>query len=143
MLKSYFTIAIRSLQRNKSYAGINIVGLAVGMAACLLLFLVIRFEKSFDNFHSKKADIYRVVSEFKGRDRTNFSAGVPFPVANALRVDYPQLKNVGGIFENDNEQVIVPGRNGEIVKNSRKRKAFSMLKLLSSTCSISKPLPGI
>jgi putative ABC transport system permease protein len=86
------------------------------MAACLLLFLVIRFEKSFDNFHSKKADIYRVVSEFKGRDRTNFSAGVPFPVANALRVDYPQLKNVAGIFENDNEQVIVPGRNGEIVK---------------------------
>jgi hypothetical protein len=54
MIKNYFTIALRSLQRNKSYAVINIVGLAVGIAACLLLFLVISFENSFDNFHTKK-----------------------------------------------------------------------------------------
>ncbi|MBV9987287.1 MAG: ABC transporter permease [Chitinophagaceae bacterium] len=116
MLKSYFTIAFRSLQRNKSYAVINITGLAVGMAACLLLFLVIRYERSFDDFHSKKNEIYRVVSVFKGPERTNYSAGVPFPVANGLRVDYPQLKNVASIFENDNQQVVIPGSNGEIVK---------------------------
>jgi len=116
MLKSYLTIAFRSLKRNKTYAAINITGLAVGIAACILLFLVVRFEKSFDTFHSKKDNIYHVVSEFHNSDGTNYSGGVPFPTAGGLRVDYPQLKNVAGIFMNDNIPVVVPGANGETVK---------------------------
>ena len=54
MLTNYLLTACRNLHRNKSYAFINTIGLAVGIAACLLLFLVVRFETSFDNFHSKK-----------------------------------------------------------------------------------------
>lgn len=54
MFRNYFITAIRNLRRNKSYALINILGLAVGIAACLLIFLVIQFETSFDNFHKKK-----------------------------------------------------------------------------------------
>src|SRR6266702_4710001 len=53
MIKNYFKTAWRSLIRNKSYTAINIVGLAVGIAACLLIFLVIHFETSFDDFHKK------------------------------------------------------------------------------------------
>ncbi len=58
MLKNYFKTAFRNLQRNKSYAAINMLGLAIGIAACLLIFLVVRFETSFDNFHLKKNSIY-------------------------------------------------------------------------------------
>ncbi|MCW3087428.1 MAG: FtsX-like permease family protein [Sediminibacterium sp.] len=116
MLKNYFTIALRSLQRNKSYAAINIIGLAVGIAACLLLFMVIRFEKSFDTFHTKKANTYRVVSAFKGPERTNYSAGVPFPVAKALRIDYPQLKRVAAIYQDNDVPVLIQGSNGEVLK---------------------------
>ena len=92
MLKNYFKTAIRNLLRNKSYAAINIIGLAVGIAACLLIFLVVQFELSFDNFHKKKANTYRVVSEFNTPEGVFHSSGVPFPVPNALRLDYPQLK---------------------------------------------------
>jgi putative ABC transport system permease protein len=116
MFKNYFTIALRSLQRNKGYAVINIVGLAVGISACLLLFLVIRFENSFDNFHTKKDHIYRVSSEFKGPERSNYSAGVPFPTGQGLRIDYPQLKNVASIYMDDNINVLVQGNNGETLK---------------------------
>jgi putative ABC transport system permease protein len=53
MIKNYLKTALRNLRRNKVYATINVLGLTVGIAACLLIFLVIRFETSFDNFHSK------------------------------------------------------------------------------------------
>jgi len=122
MLKNYLTIALRSLQRNKSYAAINITGLAVGIAACLLLFMVTRFEESFDGFHAKKKAIYRVVSEFKRPEKTNYSAGVPFPVSKGLRVDYPQLKNIASIYQDDNIQVLIQGSKGEVLKKFKEER---------------------
>ena len=65
MLKNYFKTAFRNLLRNKSYTAINVFGLAIGITVCLTIFLVIQFETSFDNFHSKKDRIYRVLTEFK------------------------------------------------------------------------------
>ncbi|MBC7828348.1 MAG: ABC transporter permease [Chitinophagaceae bacterium] len=107
MIKNYFKIAFRNLLRNKTYAAINITGLAVGIAACLLIFLVIQYESSFDAFHKKKDRIYRVVSEFKSPDGVSYSPGAPFPVAEALRIDFPQLKKVAAIF-NSNRLVTIP-----------------------------------
>ena len=89
MIKNYFKTALRNLLRNKTYAMINITGLAVGIASCLLIFLVIQFETSFDTFHKKKDNIYRVVSEFHSPDGVFHSPGVPFPVTDALRIDFP------------------------------------------------------
>ena len=54
MFKNYFKTAFRNLWKNKAYAAINIVGLAIGMAACILIILFVSYEKSFDDFHSKK-----------------------------------------------------------------------------------------
>ena len=68
MFKNYFKTAFRNLKRNKSYALINTLGLAVGIAACFLIFLVVQFESSFDNFHPKKNSIYRVGTEFHNQD---------------------------------------------------------------------------
>ena len=107
MFKNYFKTAIRNLLRNKSYAAINIVGLAVGIAACLLIFVVVQFELSFDSFHPKKEKIYRVVSEFRSPDGINHSSGAPFPVGPALRIDYPQLKKVACILGTGNDQITV------------------------------------
>jgi len=98
MLKNYFKISFRNLTSNKGYAVINILGLSVGITVCLLIFLVIRFETSFDNFHSKKDHIYRVVSVFKTPAGLDYEPGVAFPTAPALRLDYPQLKNVASIL---------------------------------------------
>ncbi len=99
MFKNYFKTAIRNFKRNTSYALINTLGLAVGIAACLLIFLVVQFESSFDNFHPKKRSIYRVSTEFNNQDGKSYSAGVAFPVATALRVDFPQIKEVASIYK--------------------------------------------
>ena len=89
MLKNYFKTAFRNLRRNRAYAAINVAGLAIGIAASLLLFLVIRYESSFDDFHSKKENIYRVGSEFHTQDGLSYSPGIAFPAAKAIRLDFP------------------------------------------------------
>jgi putative ABC transport system permease protein len=98
MLKNYLTIAFRNLRSKKGYAFINVLGLAIGITVCLLIFLVIRFETSFDNFHSKRDHIYRVVSVFKTSAGIDYEPGVAFPTGPALRLDYPQLKDVASIL---------------------------------------------
>ncbi len=98
MFKNYLKTAFRNLKRNKSYALINTLGLTVGIASCLLLFLVIRFESSFDNFHPKKNSIYRVCSEFHNEEGTSYHDGVSFPVAKGIRIDFPQIREVASIF---------------------------------------------
>lgn len=107
MLKNYFKVAWRNLLRNKSYSIINIAGLSIGVAACLLIFLTIRFETSFDNFHPNKKNIYRVSSVFNNEGQVGYSMGSSFPVANALRLDYPQLKNVAAIISVPNALVTI------------------------------------
>jgi predicted permease len=100
MFRNYFKTALRNLKRNKAYAIINTLGLSVGIAACLLIFLVVQFESSFDNFHPKKNSIYRVATEFHNQDGISYSDGVSFPVAKGLRIDFPQIKEVASIFKN-------------------------------------------
>ena len=65
MIKNYLKIAFRNLWRHRVFSFINIMGLTVGMAACFLIFLYIRFELSYDSFHTKADRIYRVVSDIK------------------------------------------------------------------------------
>src|SRR5215213_9411711 len=107
MFKNYFKTAVRNLLRNKGYAAINIIGLSIGIAACLLIFLVVQFELSFDNYHAKKNKIYRVLSEFDTPEGKFHSAGVPFPVGPQLRIDYPQIEKVAGIYGVNHDQITV------------------------------------
>jgi hypothetical protein len=60
MFKNYLTIAFRSLLRHKGFSLINILGLAIGMAACLLIMQYVSFELSYDAFHANKDRIYRI-----------------------------------------------------------------------------------
>src|SRR5215469_7178331 len=65
MIKNYLKIAFRNLWKHKVFSFINIMGLTVGMTACFLIFLYVRFELSYDSFHSKADRIYRVVADIK------------------------------------------------------------------------------
>ena len=117
MLKNYIKIALRNFARNKSNTFINITGLGVGIAACLLIFLVINYELGFDSFHNNNDRIYRVVSVRHSPQGNRYSSGAPFPVAEALRIDYPQLKDVADIYQIKKAQVIVlPGTSGGVEK---------------------------
>ncbi|MGV3585764.1 MAG: ABC transporter permease, partial [Adhaeribacter sp.] len=62
MLHNYFKLAFRNLWRNKVFSFINIGGLSLGLACCMLIFLYIKDEISYDRFHAKKDQIYRVTA---------------------------------------------------------------------------------
>ncbi len=109
MFKNYFKTAFRNFKRNKSYTLINTLGLAVGIAACFLIFLVVQFESSFDNFHRKKNSIYRVGTEFHNEDGVGYSSGIAFPVATALRLDFPQIKEVASIYQQGGQITVEDG----------------------------------
>ncbi|MDB4901465.1 MAG: FtsX-like permease family protein [Mucilaginibacter sp.] len=122
MIKNYLKTAWRNLVRNKSYTAINIIGLAVGIAACLLIFLVIHFETSFDNFHKKRDRIYRVVTASKTPEGMSYETGVPLPVSEAMRIDYPQIP-VASILKNES-QVTVEGSNGQPLKKFKEENVY-------------------
>jgi putative ABC transport system permease protein len=106
MLKNQLLTVYRSLLRNKEYAFINIIGLTVSIAACLVLFYMVSFELSFDSFHPKKDRIYRITNEVTFEDGMDYGQGVPAPLPEAMRLDFPQL-TVGTIFSVPRSQVDV------------------------------------
>ncbi|RYU92419.1 ABC transporter permease [Mucilaginibacter terrigena] len=114
MIKNYFKTAWRSLLRNKSYTIINITGLAIGIAACLLIFLVIHFETGFDAYHAKKDHIYRVLNKRTSSEGVKVRAGLPLTMAKGLRIDFPQLPLITSVINDDNKQLSVKDNAGQI-----------------------------
>ncbi|WP_461064895.1 ABC transporter permease [Spirosoma horti] len=93
MLKSYLTTALRALKRNWSYSTINVLGLTLGLACCLLLFLAIRYELSFDKHNAHADRIYRMLGANKTEPNGKPNTGITFPALAALRNDFPDLKH--------------------------------------------------
>jgi putative ABC transport system permease protein len=118
MFRNYVKTAVRSLLRNKRYLVINISGLSAGIAVCLIIFLVINYEKSFDEFHSKKDRIYRILTKGANGDSTS---AVPFPVPTALKSDFPQFEEVCGIFSVTDLQVLIMDANGHPTKKFKEK----------------------
>ena len=143
MLKNYFITAFRSLGRRKGHAFLNITGLAVGFAAFLLIFLVVNYEESFDAFHVNKDRIFRVVRIGRNAVNGDYGTGVPLPVTEALRKDYPQLAYVGCITTDNNAPVIISEKGSVRQKNSRKTKVCFLPSRSSLICSVFPPLQAI
>ncbi|MFD1145208.1 ABC transporter permease [Larkinella insperata] len=101
MLKNYFTIAWRNLTTQRSYTLLNILGLSVGMAGGLLLFLFIRYHLSTDRHHTKFDRIFRVVTDMHLDDGSvEYYPEAPLPMALALRADYPQVEQAAFLIMN-------------------------------------------
>ena len=92
MIRNFFLIAFRNLKKYRFYSVINILGLTVGIAACLLILLYVRFELSYDK-HNEHADrIYRVDWELLLKGNYTYKAAVTPPMAEALVKDYPEVE---------------------------------------------------
>jgi putative ABC transport system permease protein len=107
MLKTYFKIAWRNLQKNKSYASINILGLSLGIACAILIFTVVTYHLSFDSFHNNKDRIYRVVTEWH-EDAIDYSPGVPTPLGKTFRNNYTLAEKTARIIEYHNTLITIP-----------------------------------
>lgn len=114
MIKNYFKTALRNIKRNKSYTLINMAGLTVGIAACMLIILVIRFQTSFDNFHKERDRIYRVASVFETDNGKDYSGAVSLPVANGIRLDYPMIREVASVYRTQGQISIHAGNEKKI-----------------------------
>ena len=92
MFKNYFKIAFRNLWRNKGFSAINIFGLAIGLAVCLLITLFVIDELSYDKYNLNADRIYRVNSDFKVNGSVFNTRLTPAPIAATLMKDYPQIE---------------------------------------------------
>ncbi|MFP8490253.1 ABC transporter permease [Gracilimonas sp. Q87] len=90
MLKNYIKIAIRNLLKKKVYSLINITGLAIGLATCILIVTYVINERSYDSFHERSEQIYRVVQTTISADRDEDQATTPFGLAPILKEEYPE-----------------------------------------------------
>ena len=98
MLKNYFTIALRNLRKHQSFAVINIAGLTLGLSCALVIFMIVRFELSFDTFHTKADRIYRVITGSTPSDSASYGTGTPHGLASILQEDFPEVEKVGVIY---------------------------------------------
>lgn len=114
MFKNYITTAFRNLLRNKAYAFINILGLSLGIGAALVLFKIVIFEKSFDEFHTNYDQIYRFVKEEVNTNNTEKKPGVPNPFREAFKNDYPEFGLPARTFYAGGAQVSVKGNQGQL-----------------------------
>ncbi|SFH01660.1 ABC transporter permease [Pedobacter insulae] len=98
MFKLNLKIAIRNLWKYKGYTAINIFGLSIGLASCILIFIFVRYHLSFDKDYKNEDRIYRVVSSWKYPDGNDSkSQGVPLPLPAAMRTDFSQFEKVAAI----------------------------------------------
>ncbi len=103
MVKNYLKIALRNLRSHKVYSLINVLSLAIGMAACLVIFLFISDELSFDAFHQQKEQIYRLdeVQSFPGMSPQNVALSMPGMGPNLLN-EIPEITNFTRFWVWDN-----------------------------------------
>jgi len=91
MLKNYITIALRTLWNSKVYSSLNIIGLAVGLAAGILMLLWVQDELSFDSFHTNTSQIYKVVARFDVGGKKETWETTPAPIATFGKREIPEI----------------------------------------------------
>ena len=89
MIRSYWKTAVRRLSRDKSQAFIKVLGLSIGITGCLVIYIFVTYELSFDRHHEKADRIYRVVQHTQYTDATYYWSSTAYPLAEALRNDFP------------------------------------------------------
>jgi len=110
MLKNTFKIVLRTIRRHAGYSFINIFGLALGMACCLMIALWVADELSFDRFHESAADLYRVEEDQAYSGRIYHVTVTPYPLAPALKAEIPEIV----------EATRVVGFNGQLFRSGEK-----------------------
>jgi putative ABC transport system permease protein len=93
MIRNYIITAFRSIQRNLSFTILNIFGLSLSIASCLVIFLIVREELGFDHFSHKADRTYRIT--LNGLD---FNSNISMAVVPAMRNDFPELENISQVF---------------------------------------------
>ena len=108
MLRNYLKISWRNLMRHKVYSAINILGLALGISACLLILQYVSFELSYENFHTDGERIYRIRQDRydKGKISTQWAAGA-YAVGNSFKDAIPEIEEYVKVIQDGSSIVLV------------------------------------
>jgi putative ABC transport system permease protein len=101
MIKNYLLVAFRNLWRHRGFSAINILGLTVGLTAFYLIFLYVRFELTYDHFHTKADRIFRIVADIKTPTETRKVDGPAWAVGPHLPGEFPEVEAAVRISPND------------------------------------------
>ena len=110
MLRNYLLIAWRTLKRDKLFAALNILGLALGIVACMLIYIYVQDELSFDAHHAKSDRIYRIQSHFNFGDQSDDFGLTQFAMVPTLLKEYPEIESGSWLFQLNKVTFI---RNGQ------------------------------
>ncbi|NII25221.1 FtsX-like permease family protein [Pseudoflavitalea sp. X16] len=112
MIRNYLKIAWRNLLRHKSFSLINILGLSAGIAACIVIFLYVQYELTYDGHNTKADRIARVVSALHAPGSADMEFGTsPYPMADALKRDFPEVASTARL----EPKPTVVKHNGELM----------------------------
>lgn len=102
MMKNYLMIALRTIRRHSGYAFVNIMGLAVGLCACLLIGLYVQDELSYDRFYPQAERIYRVVEDYRNDGgEVSHVASTPSRLAPALDAAFPAIETAARLYPHE------------------------------------------
>ena len=113
MIRNLIVLHFRNLWRNRTHSSINILGLSLGITCSIVIFLVLRFELTYDSFHPESDRIYRVVTEFKDAAGSSYSSAITYPLVPAMRADFPDLEYVTLVDANHSSPVIAFHEDGK------------------------------
>ncbi|HWJ59339.1 MAG TPA: FtsX-like permease family protein [Sphingomicrobium sp.] len=117
MWRNYWTVAVRALAKNRTYSVINIAGLAIGMAACIMILLYIRYEQSYDKWLPDAENTYELQSWYPNRKDgpPDFFQMGTYVAQTSILKDFPQIERTGYI--QDNNPVLLKDGQAEATKN--------------------------
>lgn len=101
MFQNFIKVSFRNLSKNKSYSVINILGLAVGMTACILMLTYVQAELSYDKFHTKRDRIYRITYSYQMDSKDGKGSKMTFPAKAVLLEEFPEVENITRFYSNN------------------------------------------
>jgi putative ABC transport system permease protein len=111
MIRTYLKLALRNFWKNKLFTLINIIGLSIGISAALVIYLIVHFDFTFDQFHKDGDKIYRVVTEYTFMGEVvAHSSGVISPLAATLKSEATGIKVIAPFFTLDETNVFIPNK---------------------------------
>ncbi|QHL88262.1 FtsX-like permease family protein [Nibribacter ruber] len=113
MLKNYILVAVRTLRRHLGYTMLNVIGLALGITCSLLIFLVVRYELSFDAHHSKADRTYRIAVDKMSQTGPTYTSGTPYPMLATFKTTLPELKPATHVYNEEGGTFAITPSNGK------------------------------
>ena len=122
MIKNYLVVALRNFRRNKIFSFINTAGLAIGISAALVIYLIVHYEFSFEKFRKDKGRIYRIVTNMHFPDADFKNAGAPGPLVATVRNEIPGIEKSTSFWTANTMKVSVPEKdaNNNVFKKQNK-----------------------